>query len=145
MDHAKLRSSDWNKFITIQVGGSKPEFPSQTFESDYTETKTFLVHETQIRTPSLFFEAALGREWKESEERLVKLPHEDPEVFELCLRWVYSHRIVLQPAQQNPRDKMPACSLLARAYVLADVLEDIDAKDSLIDALVKALRRCGLP
>lgn len=136
MYRANYYRSDWSKFITVQVGGSKPEFPSQTFESDYTNTKTFLVYETQFRAQSPFFESALGREWKESEERLVRLPYHDPEAFELYLRWVYSHRVILQSTKWDETEKAAACSLIARAYVLSDVLQDTDAKDALLDALV---------
>lgn len=78
----------------------------------------------------------MGREWKESEGRLVRFPYHDPEAFELYLRWVYSHRIILQSADQSNEDKAAACSLLARTYVLGDVVQDTDAKDALLDALV---------
>lgn len=41
----------------------------------------FVVHEDLIRARSPFFEAALGRDWKEASEKLVPLPDDSPDAF----------------------------------------------------------------
>ena len=44
--------------------------------------RCFHVHESLVRSRSLFFEAALGKSWKEGQDRAVTLP----EVCMSCLR-----------------------------------------------------------
>lgn len=51
--------------------------------------KRFTVHETPPRAHSAFFKAALGRDWKESVERVVNLPEEHEEHFPLSVEQVY--------------------------------------------------------
>lgn len=136
-------SHDWTSFISVVVGGSKPEVPSQT--ATYGATKTFLVHETTIRASSPFFEAALSNpQWKEARNRTVPLEQHTPEVFEVYLRWVYSRRgITLKKTDDKEIAKNAYTSLLCRAYVLGDVLLDFDFKDAVIDALtIYTLSNC---
>jgi len=130
-----IRDSDWTKLFSVIVGGSAPEAPSQPITFDSTITKTYVVHESLFREASPFFEAAIGREWKEAEDRAVKLPEHTPEAFEIYLRWVYAHRI-LQPSPIVSLDNILVnVHNLSRAYVLGDVLLDPDFKDAIIDAL----------
>ncbi|KAH7092169.1 hypothetical protein FB567DRAFT_625224 [Paraphoma chrysanthemicola] len=92
------------KVIAVRIG---PE-PKHT---------DFSVHENLIRLSSPCFEAALGRDWKESQERIVKLPD--------C------------NAHAN----------LVKAYLLGDYLQDIDFKDAIMDAMIdwanEATRECS--
>lgn len=63
-------------------------------------TKEFSVHESLICSRSEFFEKAVHGEWKESEERKVSLPEDEPSVFLTYLNILYvSSLYVLSSAQ----------------------------------------------
>jgi hypothetical protein len=49
------------------------------------------VHEDPICHKSPFFKAACSHDWKEGQEKLVKLPTIEPIVFEAYIHWVYTH------------------------------------------------------
>jgi hypothetical protein len=49
----------------------------------------FTVHEDVICGCSEFFRKAMNGKWKESEERVVPLPQEDPEIFSMYLQACY--------------------------------------------------------
>jgi hypothetical protein len=145
--------SDWSKLIAVEVGGSKPEVASQSVELDYDTMRTFQVYEDSFRAQSPFFEAALGRDFIEAHDRIVKLPEHTPAAFEIYLRWVYSRRIVIpfkakkiEPEDDRDRKKMvrmndtATFNLMCRAYILGDVLQDVDYKDALIDAIIHQMR-----
>lgn len=129
----------------MRVGGSTPEVSSQTVDIDYTITRDFLVYEDIFRQQSPFFEAALGRDFKEAHDRVVKLPEHTPEAFEIYLRWVYSSRIVVpNEADDNESEASKAMvSLLCRSYVLGDILQDVDFKDALVDAFIQKTSSSG--
>lgn len=78
------------------VGGTIPEAPSQTGTNcDNGAEKTYVVHEAIVRAESPFFEAALSKEWQESKERIVRLPKQYPEAFDVYIGWVYSGKIII--------------------------------------------------
>ncbi|KAE9963886.1 hypothetical protein BLS_008835 [Venturia inaequalis] len=132
--HDDTSEPDWAKFVTVKVGGTEPEFSSQTVDIDHAVTRDFLVHEDLFRANSPFFEAALGRDFIEAHDRIVKLPEHTPEAFQVYLRWVYARRIVIPITGDG--EEMVKFSIMCRAYVLGDILQDVDFKDALIDAII---------
>ena len=109
------RCSFGETIITIVVGSAEPI--------------KFRVHENLIRGRAPFFEKALSRDWKESEEKIVKLPLQEPKTFELYKNWLYSFRIYSQT-------DIAEYLLLVNAYIMGDMLQDPDFKDAIIDAIV---------
>ncbi|KAE9974747.1 hypothetical protein Vi05172_g6607 [Venturia inaequalis] len=149
------RELDWSKLITVEVGGTEPEVSSQTVNIDYGVTRTFSVYEDLFRAQSPFFEAALGRDFIEAKDRVVKLPEHTPEAFDVYLRWTYSYRIFI-PGMIGCTDsgndmKTVNCteternvfSIICRAYILGDVLQDSQFKDALMDALIEQTKECA--
>lgn len=51
--------------------------------------RDFIVHEELICESSEFFRKALAGNWKETQDRIVKLPEDDPDMFALYLQAVY--------------------------------------------------------
>ncbi|KAF2170690.1 hypothetical protein M409DRAFT_19505 [Zasmidium cellare ATCC 36951] len=100
------------------------------------QEKRFIVHETPLRENSAFFEAALGRDWKETADRVVKLPEEAPYQFHVYVHWLYRglYRGMKDGSQFSPRD-------LARLYTLGSRLQDHDFQDAVVDAFIY---RCGM-
>ncbi|TLD27970.1 hypothetical protein E2P81_ATG06316 [Venturia nashicola] len=114
---------DWTRTITVRVG---PE------DSDTKRTRDFIVHEHILRAHSAFFEAALSRDWKESHQRIVKLPEGSPHAFDIYVHWIYSHKL-----EFTAKDGASGISKLIDAYILGDVLLDGDFRDRVIDDIVK--------
>ncbi|KAF2028831.1 hypothetical protein EK21DRAFT_113524 [Setomelanomma holmii] len=124
------------KVIAVRVG---PE-PKHT---------DFSVHENLIRLSSPFFEAALGRDWKEAKERIGKLPDCNAHAFRVYTHWIYTGQLntKLQFDQSSPTDGQWEWANLVKAYLLGDYLQDIDFKDTVMDAMIDwadyATRECG--
>lgn len=76
---------------------------SLTFDrSDYAETITVLVgpdevsftaHKEQICARATFFRAACSKHWREGQERVVRLPAHEPDVFLAYLHWMYTGKL----------------------------------------------------
>ncbi|KAE9979957.1 hypothetical protein EG328_000602 [Venturia inaequalis] len=132
---------DWKKTITVIVGGTTPEGAKLiSCEFDNSFHKKYTVHETIIRAESPFFEAALSKEWKESEERVVRLPEQYPEAFDIYMRWIYSGKLILEGRGLGPGDGYSKLAyVLSTAYVLGDVLQDSDFKDAVTDGLFETM------
>jgi hypothetical protein len=103
--------------------------------------KPFYVHESLIYASSLFFNKAISRSWKESEEHAFKLPEGNPQIFALYSHWLYVGQIPV--IVQNSTKKEVANNNykeyydLVKAYVLGDKLLDVKFQDSTIQAIVK--------
>ncbi|KAI4940139.1 uncharacterized protein J4E92_001427 [Alternaria infectoria] len=108
--------------ITVRVG----------CEPNHTD---FTVHENLIRASSEFFQAALGRPWRESQERIVRLPECDATVYKIYINWLYTGLLYAVPA--GPSSSIGVSSSLVRGYLLGDYLQDADFRDNIIDALVE--------
>lgn len=74
-------------------------------------------------------------EWREAQKREIRFEEQTPDAFEVYLRWVYSHRIVVSRVAEESIAKSRYCSILCRAYILGDILLDSDFKDAVLDAL----------
>lgn len=55
-------------------------------------TEEFIVHQGLVCKHSEFFKAALKGSWRESEEKVVKFPEDEPELFEYWLELLYFNK-----------------------------------------------------
>jgi hypothetical protein len=94
----------------------------------------FTVHGELICGSSEFFRNALSREWRESKERLVKLPSRQPKAFQLYVQWLYTGRLHLSPRSVEANSTTERTNI-KEGYLLADYLQDTKYKDTLVDAL----------
>ncbi len=94
--------------------------------------QTFTIHESLLLERSEFVRAAVTGEWKEGQERLIVLPHQEPETFALYQQWLYIGTIT----SQNGDDRDDEYQLLVKAYVLGEQFLDIEFKDAVVDAIV---------
>jgi hypothetical protein len=86
----------------------------------------------------------MSRKSKEAEDRLVRLPEYDPETFKLYIHLLYTGILAVVP---DPVPDVYFGSLesvaLARLYVLAENMQDTDAKDAVVEATLGASRVPG--
>ena len=101
----------------------------------------FAVHEALLRARLLFFKNCLSGAWKESEERLVKLPEDEPAIFLLYIQLLYTGQLAykLDPPRKSDHD-IEENITLGKLYVLAEKLQDDGTKERVIDGLVMRLR-----
>ncbi|KAF2768003.1 hypothetical protein EJ03DRAFT_253755, partial [Teratosphaeria nubilosa] len=93
------------------------------------------VHEQLLIAHSAFFEAALHRDWKEGQQRVISLPLDEPEAFHIYVRYMYTGSLHLDDIQANELNMM-----LCQLYCLGERLLDSTFQDTVLDALVTASR-----
>lgn len=124
---AETNNDRYRGFIEVKVGeGEKQE--------------TFDVHEALITPRSLFFKKAMSGSWKESEDRIVNLPEEDPEIFKIYVHHLYTGSVAVIPEPLPAVTGRPVKWIICRLYVLAEKLQDVKAKNSAIEALLAECR-----
>ena len=99
----------------------------------------FSIHEEIICARSEFFKRALNGKWTESEERVVKLPEDDPKTFSIYTNLVYTG-LVLTDNLDKPRTVTTICDefdVLGKLYVLCEKLQDRAAKNSAVESLLE--------
>ena len=103
------------------------------------EEKPFFVHTTMLQH-SEFFKAALKEEWKEGQQRIVKLPDVEPHLFEAYIQWQYRGKINFgeSPASYN-------FVTLAKLYGFGERLVDGVFQDRVLDTIVAGVRDAERP
>ncbi|KAF2704179.1 hypothetical protein K504DRAFT_159633 [Pleomassaria siparia CBS 279.74] len=96
------------------------------------EQKNFTVHENIICARSSFFRTCMNGDWKEFEDRVVKLPEDNPEAVELYIQSLYTGNI-------SQTEEISSSShfyvTLGDAYVLADKFMDVYARNVVVEAI----------
>ena len=93
------------------------------------------MHENIICASSDFFKKAIYGPWKESNERLISLSHEEPDIFAIYLNWPYRGTLptrIDEPAPIGNEEYLK----LAKAYGLADRLLDQAFKNAVMNAFI---------
>ena len=96
-----------------------------------------MVHEGFIILAE-FFRRALNGNWAESNDRIITMREDDPEIFAKYLHVVYTKKF---PAILNTVSISDQISneyvLLAQIYVLAEKLQDTSTKNAIVKAMVE--------
>lgn len=100
----------------------------------------FQVHEAELFEASPVFKAAFNSNFRESSERKMNLPEDDPDIFNLMVEWLYSHRYdILQPTGDKIRDEGRFMEPM-RLYVLADKYGMTSLKGCIANIIFKTLK-----
>ncbi|KAK6429879.1 hypothetical protein LTR95_013969 [Oleoguttula sp. CCFEE 5521] len=121
----KRSECDYGKILEVRVGHQSA-------------SKTFCVHTDAICAKSKFFAAATSRRWATDSKKPIRLPHEYPKTFAAYLDWVYFNEIDIDTSQLMYGDA-------ASRYVLADTLDDVQARNKVTDKLLDAWMEGVLP
>ena len=78
--------------------------------------------------------------WKEAEDKAVNLPDDDPIVFELYVQLLYTGRLPCKSESETPADSEQEYVVLSKLYVLAEKIQDIDARRVAMDSLLSLSR-----
>ncbi|KAF2679105.1 hypothetical protein K458DRAFT_490786 [Lentithecium fluviatile CBS 122367] len=106
---------------------------------DVTNQKSFHVHEALLASHSPFFKAALTRDWQEAKDRVVNFPEDDVETFRLCIHFLYTGKLAVQP-DPKPTDykECKERKAVIAIYVLEEKLQDVETKNATLQALLQA-------
>ncbi|CAO2656323.1 Nn.00g051260.m01.CDS01 [Neocucurbitaria sp. VM-36] len=92
-------------------------------------------------TWSLFFKKALTGNWKEAEERVVKLPEDTPSVFATHVHHLYTGELAVRSDDLEHWPMFQQANLnLCHLYVLAERLQDIQTKNAILSRLFEMCR-----
>ena len=110
--------------------------------------QTFLVYESVAVKFSDFLAAAIRYDWKEARERVLRLPDNDPEHFEIFQAFKYTGRIFChKPGGLYTNDTGQSCDRerahLAQPWAFGERLQAPAFKDALVDAFIEAIRTDG--
>ncbi|KAF2704198.1 hypothetical protein K504DRAFT_442237 [Pleomassaria siparia CBS 279.74] len=115
-----------SSFVKIHVG-----------EGD--SKQSFAIHQALICARSRFFEKALNGKWKEAEEKVVKLPEDDPIAFGLYEQLLYTGSLPSKP-EATGSGASQEYVILSKLYVLAVKVQDIHAKCAATNAMLSRIR-----
>ncbi|KAF2008222.1 hypothetical protein P154DRAFT_558485 [Amniculicola lignicola CBS 123094] len=111
--------------------------------------RVFYISEKLLCARSAFFRKALSEDWKEGQDKLVKLEEEDPEIFALYEYLSHHNKVpVLGSSKYRPEtfevDYRAEELLTAKLYILCEFLGDVISKNLLVDAMMEGLNETFL-
>ncbi|KAN0098740.1 hypothetical protein V8E51_014403 [Hyaloscypha variabilis] len=101
------------------------------------------VHKSILCATSPFFEAVCKPEWMKPEDKVIRLPEDDPEVIRLLVYWAYHGEICLpllgeSEVSMTLEEAMnKGWGLLVRLYLVAEKLQVDRLKNDSIDAMIQ--------
>nr|POE98803.1 hypothetical protein CFP56_75354 [Quercus suber] len=129
----KLTSFD-TEIITLSVG-------------DAADPSKFYAHRSVLTQSSKFFQAALGQDWVENQNKCVTLPEDNFDSVKLYLNFMYTGHIPYKRGvnHTDAENYSAACvaelESLAYLYVFGEKYQDSKLKDAVIDAMVDMSQR----
>lgn len=104
----------------------------------------FTIHSATACAKSTFFKAACSTRWMgEGKERLVRLPDQDAEAFEVFVHWIYSDNLDLStmtvsPSVQRIAGRAPPSYLnFGKVWALANYLGAPELRNLVIDGIIE--------
>lgn len=133
--------------VTILVGGgdnkeSGGDDDTSNEQAGNRELKIYQLHEDLVVANSDFFKVALTKGWKESDEHILRLPEDSPEIFEIFFWFLYTGKVACRQhgdkdtVSENGKVHDPELERLQGAWILGEKLQASDFKDSIVDALI---------
>ncbi|KAH6637814.1 hypothetical protein C7974DRAFT_148983 [Boeremia exigua] len=118
---------DYSKPVTVFVGKAQQKF---------------VVHQSLLTGRSPFFDKALNGRWAEADERAVKLHEDEPTVFAVYVHLLYTDKIAVSPTLfgTTTGDVDGERKILAKLYILAEKVQDVETKNKTMAALMGTLR-----
>lgn len=98
------------------------------------------VHRDLLTSRSPFFAKALNGPFCEGADGVVKLPEEEPALFETYRQWLYTARIVC-PIASDLNSGEEAFAFLFKAYVFGDKVQDTDFMDATMDSIILSTKK----
>ena len=95
--------------------------------------RKFTVHKPLVTATSEFFKRAVKEEWSETGIEPITMPEDDVSIFNLYVNMTYSGGVVATKTSASPDPD--EWTRLTRLYVLAERLQDVWAKNRVVNAM----------
>jgi BTB/POZ domain len=112
----------------------------------------FTVHQNILSAASPFFEAACTPKWMKSEDRVIKLPEDDPDAIRVFIYWAYHDNISVSKGlpDSTTNDSVEEASktafgLFAKLYILAEKYQILRLMNDVVDATISNVKEQHLP
>jgi len=95
------------------------------------------MHEDLVASHFPFFKTATSRRWRKSSDRVIRMPEDEPHVFEVYLKWLYSG-LIFSKSDEGETQNHPITDeyiLLYKCYILGEKLQDVGFKDTIMDSI----------
>jgi hypothetical protein len=119
--------------VTVRVGTKEP--------------KDFYIHRARLCQFSPFFKKALDKDWSEAKSKLIVLPDDTAETFEIYCDWLYNispfreSAVRSEDATQRSLEAEAMSVRYYQAYVFGDKVLDRDFTDMIIDIWMAHMRK----
>ncbi|KAH7138063.1 hypothetical protein B0J11DRAFT_563100 [Dendryphion nanum] len=124
-----------DKVLKLDQLGLRLHFLHQNKDYESVQEVVFFIDEHSLKSRSDFFRRATNGNWKESDDRVINMPDDDPELVELYLKIIRLNQIPTKQTgdDSNPEDEF---KILYCLYVLAERFQDPKTKNTIIDAFL---------
>ncbi|KAL2070635.1 hypothetical protein VTL71DRAFT_13661 [Oculimacula yallundae] len=125
----------FNETITLKVG-IEPE------------TKAFSVHKAVLCEVSSFFKAACNPTWMKNEDKVIRLPDDNPEAIQAMIYWMYQDKLgITDDEYEAPTRSGEALDtfwgLLVKIYIVGDKYDLPGLRNQVIDTLIYEMENVG--
>ncbi|KAF2643924.1 hypothetical protein P280DRAFT_514907 [Massarina eburnea CBS 473.64] len=113
-----------------------PGIGGPTVQVVLADERSFFIYESLICSSSRYFDAALGSDWAEAQDRVIHLTEYPAHTFEIYMQWLFSNNVhSLGVVPDGHSTVLSEWSVLVEAYLLGDYIQDTKFKDTVIDAM----------
>ena len=81
-----------------------------------------------------FFDAALNNNWKEAQERKIKLPEDEPDVVDVYVQWLYGSTIEAAVPEDWREEGRVESKCWARVYIFSEKIRDHAFANAIMEA-----------
>ena len=126
-DQSRSSIDQFDNIVTVLVGE---------------ERKRFIPHHDAVCARSKFLKAACSKQWRESRERVVRLPEVGALTFKAYSSWVYSGELPKTTCTDSSShsDQLAEKVRLVELHLLGDSLDDIELRNETVAMLFNAMR-----
>jgi len=104
-----------------------------------TPPKNFRINGELIARSSDYFKRALQSSWDKGQRKVVNLPDNNAETFNIYLNWLHGKKLFVDSQQDTTQENTRRWQRMIDVYCSGDKLGGIDFKDVVIDAMTTAL------
>ena len=130
-DHDRSNIEEFDNIVTVLVGK---------------EEKRFILHQDAVCAKSKFFKAACSKQWREGQERIVRLPEAGVATFKAYSAWIYSGDVAENTCTSTSSDgeKRTTLASLVDLYLLGDTLDDVKLRNKVVMMLFTSIRSMNM-
>ena len=107
------------------------------------EEKEYIIPEYLLTSTSAFFKVAGSQKWKEGQDRTVRLPEQDLELWTAYLHWKFTHSLTASKgsgSSKKSETKVDGWQRVILLWITADQLQDLHLQNKAADQILAYLK-----